>query len=173
MQVHVYTLSFGSLCAHRSVNPRDNASAYTPAKPETVATPCPAARLTRGIPEKFRGSDWNPRDRTGRRDITPLPETTSTSARFTVLDGRPVEISRGLWNSSAIGTRKRVQATAAQLGIAVLFLSTQSPSLNLIERRCKLTPRIQRCWGDSPLFTRHCSGKLALFSPARFRLVSS
>jgi hypothetical protein len=38
MQVHVYTLSFGSLCAHRSVNPRGNASAYTPAKPETVAT---------------------------------------------------------------------------------------------------------------------------------------
>src|SRR5271157_653653 len=46
MQVYVYTLSFGSLCAHRSVNPRGNASAYTLAKPETVATPDPAVRPT-------------------------------------------------------------------------------------------------------------------------------
>src|SRR5208337_4047047 len=43
------TLSFGSLCAHRSVNPRGNASAYTPAKPETVATPDPAVGPTRGL----------------------------------------------------------------------------------------------------------------------------
>src|SRR5271157_728376 len=49
MQVYVYTLSFGSLCAHRSVNPRGNASAYTPAKPETVATPDPAVRPTGGL----------------------------------------------------------------------------------------------------------------------------
>src|SRR5208337_609734 len=49
MQVYVYTLSFGSLCAHRSVNPRGNASAYTPAKPETVATPDPAVGPTRGL----------------------------------------------------------------------------------------------------------------------------
>src|SRR5208337_525090 len=48
MQVYVYTLSFGSLCAHRSVNPQGNASAYTPAKPETVATPDPAVRPTAG-----------------------------------------------------------------------------------------------------------------------------
>jgi hypothetical protein len=46
MQVYVYTLSFGSLCAHRSVNPRGNASAYTPAKPETVATAGLAVRPT-------------------------------------------------------------------------------------------------------------------------------
>src|SRR5208337_2089768 len=49
MEVHVYTLSFGSLCAHRSVNPRGNESAYTPAKPETVATPDPAVRPTAGL----------------------------------------------------------------------------------------------------------------------------
>ena len=48
MQVCVYTLSFGSLCTHRSVNPRGNASAYTPAKPETVATPDPAVRPIAG-----------------------------------------------------------------------------------------------------------------------------
>src|SRR5208337_4998323 len=48
MQVYVYTLSFGSLCAHRSVNPRGIASAYTPAKPETVATPDLAVRLSAG-----------------------------------------------------------------------------------------------------------------------------
>ena len=48
MQVHVYALSFGSLCAHRSANPRGNASAYTPAKPETVATPDLAVRLSAG-----------------------------------------------------------------------------------------------------------------------------
>jgi len=47
-KVYVYTLTFGSLCAHRSVNPRGNASAYTPAKPETVATPDPAVRRTGG-----------------------------------------------------------------------------------------------------------------------------
>src|SRR5208337_3918881 len=45
------TLSFGSLCAHRSLNPRGNASAYTPAKPETVATPDPAVGPTRGAPD--------------------------------------------------------------------------------------------------------------------------
>jgi len=49
MQVYVCTLPFGSLCAHRSVNPRDNASAYTPAKPVTVATPDPAVRPTVGF----------------------------------------------------------------------------------------------------------------------------
>src|SRR5208337_4854432 len=49
MQVYVYTLSFGSLCAHRSVNPRGNASAYTLAKPETVATPDLAVRLSAGL----------------------------------------------------------------------------------------------------------------------------
>ena len=48
MQVYVCALSFGSLCAHRSVNPRGNASAYTPAKPETVATPDLAVRLSAG-----------------------------------------------------------------------------------------------------------------------------
>src|SRR5271166_3711858 len=37
MQVYVCTLLLGSLCAHRSVNPRGNASAYTTAKPVTVA----------------------------------------------------------------------------------------------------------------------------------------
>src|SRR5208282_4219569 len=49
MQVYVYALSFGSLCALRSVNPRGNASAYTPAKPETVATPDFAGRPTAGL----------------------------------------------------------------------------------------------------------------------------
>jgi len=48
MQVYVYTHSFGSLCAQRSVNPRGNASACTPAKPETVATPDLAVRLSGG-----------------------------------------------------------------------------------------------------------------------------
>src|SRR5271157_1452592 len=75
MQVYVYTLSFGSLCAHRSVNPRGNASAYTPAKPVTVATPDPAARQTVGLQVTHR------RSRTGRPTVTadgrvrrPLPE---------------------------------------------------------------------------------------------------
>ena len=48
MQVYVYALSFGSLCTHRSVNPRGNASAFTTAKPATVATPDLAVRLTAG-----------------------------------------------------------------------------------------------------------------------------
>jgi hypothetical protein len=34
-----------------------------------------------------------------------------------------------------------VQPTAAPLGIALLFLSTRSPGLNLIERRGKVTRR--------------------------------
>ena len=42
-------LSFGLVCHPRSVNPRGNASAYTPAKPETVATPDPAVRPTAGL----------------------------------------------------------------------------------------------------------------------------
>ncbi len=68
-KVYVYTLSFGSLCAHRSVNPRGNASAYTPAKPETAATPdlahpVPGARAirrsSRDAPTVWAGTGWSP-----------------------------------------------------------------------------------------------------------------
>jgi len=55
MQVYVYTLSLGSLCAHRSVNPRGNASAYTPAKPETVATPGRRRDLETRAEQRRRG----------------------------------------------------------------------------------------------------------------------
>src|SRR5208337_2658343 len=55
------TLSFGSLCAHRSVNPRGNASAYTPAKPVTVATPQPrvmGARAWQTCPLSLNILSW-------------------------------------------------------------------------------------------------------------------
>ncbi len=59
MQVYVYTLSFGSLCAHRSENPRGNTSACPPAKPESVATPDPAVRENWNEPPKVGCAIFN------------------------------------------------------------------------------------------------------------------
>jgi len=85
-------------------------------------SPDPADRLTEGLQVTRRRS--TPAVAEAGRVIKPLPETASTSRSSSVLNGRPVEISRGFWNSSAISTQQWVQPTAAKLGIGSSFLST-------------------------------------------------
>ncbi len=139
------SLSSHSLLGRRSSDPAARLTAVLRSDVRR-GSPDPADRPTAGPQAtRQRSGTGSPTVAEVGRVIRRLPEPASTGARFTLLDGRPVEVSRGFWNSSAIGTRKRVQPTAARLGIAVLFLSKRSPSLNLIERRCKLTRRIQRC----------------------------
>ena len=120
-----------------------------------AGSPDPPVRLTAGLQVTRRWSGTGrPAVAVGGGSREPRPTNLDKTDSSPVLNERPVEISRGFWNSSAVGTRKWVQPTAAQLGIALLFLSTRSPSLNLIERRVKVTLRCAYAVAGSRFF-RH------------------
>src|SRR5208337_1216642 len=113
MQVYVYTLSFGSLCAHRSVNPRGNASAYTPAKPETVATPDKPFGWSRKGPPTF----WHQRNVGGCGPFALSPPLSPLWYRFFVRckKNRYQQSARSLF-PRGVGRRSRGEE-APQLGL--------------------------------------------------------
>ena len=127
----------------------------------------PPVRLTAGLQVTRRWSGTGrPAVAVGGGSREPRPTNLDKTDSSPVLNERPVEISRGFWNSSAVGTRKWVQPTAAQLGIALLFLSTRSPSLNLIERRVKVTLRCAYAVAGSRFF-RHFHATIQWLSALR------